>query len=125
MNPADFAPVGPSSWLYKDGTLFIGREGQSLESVIAEHLEAIENAPEQPEPPFPPLNPRQIRLGLLAAGITEEMIDAALAGNATGMIEWKYAPSYLRDHHLIEALAGSFGLTSEQVDLLWTQAAQL
>lgn len=80
-----------------------------------------------PPAPFfvPSLTPRQIRLGLLGAGITESMVDTALAGDAAGIIEWKFATVYLRDHPLIAALAGSFGLTTEQVDALWTEAAQL
>lgn len=75
--------------------------------------------------PMPPLSPRQIRLALLSAGITEGMVDAALADNAAGLIEWKYATAYERNHPLIGALAGSFSLTTEQVDSLWGEAVQL
>lgn len=81
--------------------------------------------PPVPPAPVPSLTPRQIRLGLLGAGITETQVDAALAGNASGLIEWKYATVYVRDHPLIASLAGSFGLSPEQVDALWLSAAQL
>lgn len=78
-----------------------------------------------PPAPVPSLTPRQIRLALFGAGITESMVDAALADNPAGMIEWKFATMYKRDHPLIDALSGSFGLTTEQVDALWLQASQI
>jgi hypothetical protein len=61
----------------------------------------------------------------LSIGITEAQVDAALAGNPAGMIEWKYASYFKRDHALVAALAAGFGLSSEQVDSLWQQASEL
>lgn len=80
---------------------------------------------EAPPVTFQSLTPRQIRLGLLGAGITEAMVDSALANDASGLIEWKYATTYNRDHPLVSALSSSFSLTSEQIDTLWLSAAQL
>jgi hypothetical protein len=79
----------------------------------------------KPPLPTPTLSPRQIRFGLLSIGITEAQVDAALAGNPAGMIEWKYASYFKRDHALVAALAAGFGLSSEQVDSLWQQASEL
>ena len=97
--------------------------GYAEEYLADDHADVV--AFRNPPAPVPSLTPRQIRLALLGAGITEAMVDAALAGNDAGLIEWKFATQYNRDHPLISALAGSFGLTTEQVDALWLQAAQL
>jgi len=80
----------------------------------------------EPEPAGPPsLSPRQIRLALLQAGITEEMVDEKLADNPAGMIEWKHATVFERNHPLIEALAGGFDLSVEELDQMWQAAAKL
>lgn len=72
-----------------------------------------------------PLSSRQIRLTLLNIGITEDMVDEKLAGDALGIIEWKHATQFERLHPLIEALAAAFALPPEQVDDLWSWALQL
>ena len=97
--------------------------GYAEEFLVDDDAEVL--AFRNPPAPMPSLTPRQIRLGLLGAGITETQVDAALAGDPAGLIEWKYATVYFRDHPLIAALAGSFGLTTEQVDTLWQAAATL
>jgi hypothetical protein len=79
----------------------------------------------EPEPIVPTLTPRQIRLGLLQAGITGDMVTEALQGNEEGLIEWQYATVFERDHPLIAALADGFGLSSEQIDEMWANAAKL
>ncbi|CAI2936238.1 protein of unknown function [Aminobacter niigataensis] len=83
--------------------------------------------PEELRELMPPLNPGQIRLALLSIGITEDMVDAQLADDPAGMIEWKYRPSYRRLHPLVVGLAapGKFNLPDEQVDALWVWAAGL
>ena len=74
---------------------------------------------------MPVLTPRQMRLGLLSAGISDAQIEAALADNPEGIIEWKYASEYQRLHPLVVSLAEAFDLTPEDVDDLWVQAASL
>lgn len=71
------------------------------------------------------LTPRQLRLGLLSIGITEAQIDAALADNPAGMVEWKYSLTLKRDHPLIDSLGAAFGLPPAQIDSLWVWAADL
>lgn len=78
-----------------------------------------------PTPEVPALTPAQIRLGLLSAGITEAEVDAALADNPEGMVYWKYATYYHRDHPLIAALGVVLGLPSDQIDSLWAYAADI
>lgn len=74
---------------------------------------------------MPNLNPGQIRLALLSIGITEDMVDAALANDAAGMIEWKFRPNYVRTHPLIDAIGTQFGITPVQIDSMWYWAADL
>jgi hypothetical protein len=40
-------------------------------------------------------------------------------------IEWEYASQFERDHHLIEQVGASLGLTPEQIDTMWGQALTL
>ena len=74
---------------------------------------------------MPRLTPRQIRLGMLSVGITESQVDAALANDAYGLIEWKYATEFSRTHPLIDALGTTFQLTPEQIDSLWIWSADI
>jgi hypothetical protein len=81
-------------------------------------------------PPAPKLTRRQLRLQLLAIGITSEQVEAAIAelpeaDRAVAMIEWQDASEYVRAHPLIDALAPALGLTTEQLDAAWAQAATL
>ncbi|PDT45343.1 hypothetical protein CO661_24065 [Sinorhizobium fredii] len=74
---------------------------------------------------MPALSRRQLLLGLISIGITEATVDAALAGDTEGMIEWKYASTFSRSHPLIADLSINFGLPPEQVDSLWLWAVGL
>jgi len=40
-------------------------------------------------------------------------------------IEWEYATSFRRNHPLIIALSPILGLSEEETDALWKQAAQI
>ncbi|MEY9719268.1 hypothetical protein ABIA22_001758 [Sinorhizobium fredii] len=71
------------------------------------------------------LTRRQLLRVLLEIGITEAAIDAALAGDPVGMIEWKNANSYERLHPLVTGLATDFNLPPEQVDALWAYGLTL
>lgn len=79
-----------------------------------------------PEPiPTRPLSPRQIRLALNSIQITESAIETALASNPDGLVEWRWATRYERDHPLVAALATHFNLPSAQIDTLWRWAMDL
>lgn len=78
----------------------------------------------QPEP-LRPLSRRQLLLTLLSVDLTETQIDAALADNPSGMIEWRAASQFERHHPLIDALGQHFGLPAEQIDDLWRYAQGL
>ena len=96
-------------------------------SKIAEFVAArfdIEQAIEAASVPQA-VTPRQIRLALIASGIALASIEAALAGNEAAKVEWDFALEIRRDHALLNAFAGSLGLTSGQVDNLFRLADTL
>jgi len=77
-----------------------------------------------------PLLPRQLRLSLLANGITPDMVLAAIEGfpepNRTyAKIEWEYAVEIKRSEPLVAGLGAVLGLTAEQVDNIWIYGAKL
>lgn len=84
-----------------------------------------EPTPEEIRAGMPPLSRRQILLALDSIGISEADVDALLAGDTVGMIEWKNAGSYHRLHPLIVDLSNDFELSAEQVDTLWMWASEL
>lgn len=79
-------------------------------------------------PHYAPLSARQLRLGLIAAGISIASVDAAIAAiedNAdreVALVEWEYASQFERDHHLIEMIGSALGMTVEQIDAAWLAA---
>lgn len=68
---------------------------------------------------------RQAKLALLAEGILDEAQDAITAAGAAAQIEWDSAHEFKRDHPLILGIGASLGLTSEQIDDLFREAAKL
>jgi len=80
--------------------------------------------------PIEDISPRQIRLVLLASGITEASIDGAIAVlesplKEQAMIAWKYSTSFKRDVPIIAAIGKLLGLSSEQLDALWIKGKDL
>lgn len=80
-----------------------------------------------PQPPTPeelrarmePLTRRQLLRTLWEIGIAETDIDAKLANDAVGLIEWRNANTFARLHPLIISVASDLNLPPEQVDSLW------
>ena len=73
---------------------------------------------------------RQARLALLGAGLLDSVNEAIAAiPDATqrraAEIEWEYAQTVDRASPFTQQLASGLGLTSEQLDSLFTQAAAL
>lgn len=91
---------------------------------IADGKPVLPAPPPEPEP-LVPLSPRQIRLALNSIQLTEADVEAALAGNPDGLVEWRWATRYDRDHPLVVSLATHFNLPSEQIDTLWRWAQDL
>jgi hypothetical protein len=72
---------------------------------------------------------RQIRLWLLRQGINLAAVDAAIDAIPDQLqrdsvrVEWDYAPYVERSHPMLIPLAMSLGLTEEQVDQAFREAA--
>jgi hypothetical protein len=47
------------------------------------------------------------------------------AGKDRAQIEWEYATTFSRTHHLIGAIGPALGLADERIDEIWTAAASL
>lgn len=68
---------------------------------------------------------RQARLVLLQAGLLPQIEAAVQQAGAAAQIEWEYATELRRDHPLTQSLSTALGLTEQQLDELFTQAAAL
>ncbi len=74
--------------------------------------------------PIADISPRQIRLALLASGITELAVDSVIDGLSSpskeqAMIAWKFSTTFQRNVPIIESLGAVLGLSPEQLDDLW------
>jgi hypothetical protein len=73
----------------------------------------------------------QIRLWLFRNGVSLEAVQSAIdaipdeAARGETRIQWEYAPYVERSHPFINALGQSLGLTSEQIDQAFVEAARL
>ncbi|WEX07364.1 hypothetical protein [Chelativorans sp. AA-79] len=107
--------------------------GNRHRQMIAEwEAEGNEIAPYEPVPnPLGPLTARQIRLGLIASGISLAQVEAAIEAipdegeRETAQVEWEYATQFLRHHPLMVQIATVLDLTDEQVDAMWASALTL
>ena len=82
-----------------------------------------------PPPPMPVLTSRQLRLGLVLNGISLSSVEAAIdaiedeTDREVARIEWEYATTFERSHPLVNQIGAALGLTPEQIDAMWTEAA--
>jgi hypothetical protein len=102
----------------------------------AEYLKwlAEGNTPLPADPVIPPkvteVTMRQARLALLGAVLLDD-VDAALnaipneAQRKAALIEWEFSNTVQRDMALVQQLAPALGLSEQQLDNLFAQAAQL
>lgn len=87
--------------------------------------------PEETRASMPPLTSRQLRLALVMNGIALSDVESAIAviedaqQRAIAEIEWEYATRFERTHPLIDQLGEALGLTPEQIDDMWQEAANL
>lgn len=85
------------------------------------YLEPVDTIPEAPTP-MPTLTARQLRLGLLDYLDQVEQIIANSDDRAL-QIEWEYATEFERNHPAIVSIGEAIGLTPEQIDAMWINAA--
>jgi hypothetical protein len=75
------------------------------------------------------VSPRQIRLWLLRQGISLAAVDAAIDAIPDQLqrdsvrVEWDYAPYVERTHPMLVPLAAALGLSEQQVDQAFIEAA--
>ena len=99
--------------------------------------------PHAPKPEFPEWRPlpeeptgvrvvsmRQARLALLQAGLLSQVEAAIAAIEDAGQrqavqIEWEYAAEVNREHPWVQTLGAALGLSAEDLDALFEQAATL
>lgn len=108
--------------------------------IIRKWLADNPNFPIQPHTPpaaeqirasMPSLSSRQLRLGLIDAGISHTQVTAAIDAMAfcqekdRAQIEWEYATSFSRLDPLIAVVGRALGLTDIQIDGMWTAARDL
>jgi hypothetical protein len=77
-----------------------------------------------------PITAKQIRLALLGFGVSLDMIESAInelpePTRSYAKVTWEYATIFEREHPMIAGLGAQLGLTSEQIDYLFVEAAKL
>lgn len=87
---------------------------------------------EESDPPeqFAPITARQIRLQLLAFGVTDEMLLLALNSlpsptKEAALIEWGFSSVFERTHPLVAEVAAMLEWAAEDLDGLWREAIKL
>lgn len=71
------------------------------------------------------VTPRQAKLALYASGLLETVETMIAAADRPTQITWAEAIEFRRDDPLINGLGATLGLTSQQIDDLFTLAATL
>jgi len=115
----------PANWLSLAGAADLSGLGITVQT-IADPIPPV-------EPPPPPVTvnamttvtPRQARLALNAAGLLTQVNAAIAAADQPTQITWEFASFIARDDALITTLSAALGLTSTQVDGLFTLALTL
>jgi hypothetical protein len=92
--------------------------------------QGFSEGPEYVEPVPESVTPRQVRLALLAFGVTEEMINASIDAfedplKSQARIAWEYSTLFFRSNPLIAFVQAALQWTDEQVDALWIAASKI
>jgi hypothetical protein len=108
----------------KDGTVMYTYEQLKFEPWYSDEAIEKEVAKKKEELKVKSITPRQARLKLLEANLLDNL-ETVITTNRAWQIEWEYATEVRRDSPLIEAVAVQAGLTSEQIDQMFTEASKL
>lgn len=129
--------LGEGEWIASEDLSLVNRFGYSKSEFLAEIAPFDFPAPEAPPTPelppvvFPHLSARQLRLGLIAAGVSLSSVDAAIAAipdeadREVAQVEWQFASQFERDHPLIEQVGAALGLEPWQIDAAWLAALDI
>lgn len=85
----------------------------------------VPEAPAEPKPAIPErVTNAQARAALRAVGLIDA-VEAAIAAAGNGAIAdaWEYSPEISRQSALVKTLGHALGLSDEQIDALFVQAA--
>jgi hypothetical protein len=97
--------------------------------VVTERTPEDDVEPPQPAPAT--VSARQIRLWLVRHGVALSAVDAAIDAIADEQqrqevrVEWAHAPYVERTHPMLVPLAAALGLTEQQVDQAFAEAATI
>lgn len=91
--------------------------------------ESLDLAITPPPTPVPSITPRQLRLWLLSRGMLAQvptLIDAMLEPDKTvAQIEWEFATVFDHQHPFMQALGAAVGLTEQDIEAGFREAALL
>lgn len=119
----DFSPVDgePNQWVHATDGLFVGREGQALESLVAEV-----NVPFVPGVVVPTaISSRQFFLQLALAGLTDQVNAWVAMQTELVQIAFNKSATFRRDDEMLQQGFAGLGFTVEQIDAFFTSAAGL
>lgn len=117
------APADP----VPEGKVVLSRSVQRVSGVVQWVNEVADN----PGRDMIPLTARQLRLGLIAAGVTLPSVDASISAiedptdREIATVEWEYASQFEREHPLIHQIGDALGMTVEKINAAWLAAMEL
>lgn len=93
-------------------------------------LEKLAEYSKKPEKIFKEVTPRQIRIALIANGVSLDDVTAAInllpePDRTIAKINWEWAVSFERHNPFVDGVGQLLGWTSEQLDALWEMASEL
>ena len=94
-------------------------------------LVGINQTADEPEAVPVSVSARQIRLWLVRRGISLASVDAAIDGISDQLqrdsvrVEWDYAPYVERSHPMLPAIAQALGLSGDDIDTAFREAADI
>jgi hypothetical protein len=109
-------------------TLELATAEAEAQGVSVGDIQEIEWVPGRPY--IAPVTPRQMRLALLASGVTAAAVESAIGSlseptKSQAMIAWEYSTLFLRENPLVNMLGQMLGWSETQLDNLWLAAAVL
>lgn len=126
-NRAVFDGQIPADW--PDHDAWIASEEAQIGWAYADGAFTSPPAPEDPPAPLPELLPYQFRAMLALSGKQADL-DAYIAGlsdpaKTIAQAKLDYSLSFQRDNDLVLQAQSALGLTDDQLDALWEQAAAI
>jgi hypothetical protein len=101
------------------------------DTVFFHPLKSLERPVLALKPHLRPLTARQLRLWLLGAGLPPGAVEAQIDAipdaptRERARVEWEYASACERTHPLVSQLGAALGLSVEQIDTAFAEAARL